>query len=145
MMCSGVDRLFAPFATPLRLLGTTLFAACVLALLAPTASAQLTTLRVEDYATAPQTGIVGGGTNQGYMARLNFLAEDPTNSNQMWVNDLNGPLYIMNRESKAFTQYLNFNGTSSNPGLYDRFYYNQGGFAAGFITFQFDPDFANNG
>lgn len=112
---------------------------------APHVQGQLTALRVEDYATVPQTGTIGGGTNQGYMARVNFMAQDPTNANQFWVNDLNGPLYIMNRETREFTQYLNFNGTGSNPGLYDRLYYNQGGFAAGFITFQFDPDYANNG
>lgn len=114
-------------------------------LLAATAHAQLTALRIEDYATVPQTGIVNGPQNQNYMARVNFMAEDPTNANQFWVNDLNGPLYIMNRETRQFTQYLNFNGTGSNPGLYDRLYFNQGGFAAGFITFQFDPDYANNG
>lgn len=113
--------------------------------LVPAASAQLAALRVQDYAIMPQTGIVGGGTNQGYMARANFLAQDPTNANQFWVNDLNGPLYILNRQTRQFTQYLNFNGTGAATGLFDRFYFNQGGFAAGFITFQFDPDFANNG
>lgn len=145
MMCSGDDRLFVPLAAPWRSLKPALLATCVLTVCVANSWAQLSTLRVEDYATAPQTGIVNGPSNQAYMARLNFLAEDPTNPNQMWVNDLNGPLYIMNRETKAFTQYLNFNGTGSATGLYDRFYYNQGGFAAGFITFQFDPDYANNG
>jgi hypothetical protein len=107
--------------------------------------AQLTSLRVTDFATLPQTGVVGGGTNQGNLARVNFLAEDPANANQFWVNDLNGPLYILDRQTREFTEYLNFNGTGARAGLYDRLYYSQGGFAAGFITFQFDPDYANNG
>jgi len=100
---------------------------------------------VEDYATVPQTGAVGAGGNQGYLARVNFMAQDPAHAGQMWVNDLNGPLYILNRETRLFTEYLNFNGTGEAPGLYDRLYFNQGGFAAGFITFQFDPDYVNNG
>lgn len=111
---------------------------------APTSQAQLAALRVEDYAVVPQTGVVGGGSN-AYMARVNFMAQDPSNADQLWVNDLNGPLYILNRETRQFTQYLNFNGTGSATGLYDRLYFSQGGFAAGFITFQFDPDYANNG
>ena len=113
--------------------------------LAGTAAAELTSLQIEDYATMPQTGIIGGGTNQGYMARVNFLTDDPSNSDRFFVNDLNGPLYILDKTTKQFTTYLNFNGTGAATGLYDRFYYNQGGFAAGFITFQFDPDYANNG
>ncbi len=55
-------------------------ALCALALLltASSASAQLAALRIEDYATLPQTGIVGAGGNQGYMARVNFMADDPS-------------------------------------------------------------------
>jgi hypothetical protein len=93
----------------------------------------------------PQTGTIGGGTNQGYMARVNFMTDDPSNTDRFFVNDLNGPLYILDKTTKQFTEYLNFNGVDSAPGLFDRLYYNQGGFAAGFITFQFDPDYANNG
>jgi hypothetical protein len=124
---------------------TLLIALAVASLTVSRAAAQLTTLRVEDYAELPQTGIIGAGGNQGYMARVNFMAQDPTNANRMWVNDLQGPLYMLDRETKQLTQYLNFNGTGANPGLFDRFYFNEGGFAAGFITFQFDPDYANNG
>jgi hypothetical protein len=118
------------------------------ALLATSARGQLTSLRVEDYATAPITGSTAfpaPSANQSYLARLNFMAEDPTNSNQLWVNDLNGPLYMLNRQTKQLTEYLNFNGTDGAPGLFDRLYFSDGGFAAGFLTFQFDPDYANNG
>jgi len=147
MMLSGDDR-------PLelrnrschrRLLRITFLAGGIASLLATNAAAELSSLQVVDYATMPQTGIVGGGTNQGYMARVNFLADDPSDSNRFFVNDLNGPLYILDKQTKAFTTYLNFNGTGTATGLYDRFYYNQGGFGAGFVTFQFDPDYVNNG
>ena len=124
----------------------TVLATCAAwSLLAPPAAAALTSLRIEDYATMPQTGIIGGGTNQAYMARVNFLADDPSNPDRFFVNDLNGPLYILDKQTKSFTTYLNFNGSGAATGLYDRFYYNQGGFGAGFVTFQFDPDYANNG
>jgi hypothetical protein len=147
MKFSG-DVSFLAVRTHLRrslLARTLLIALAVASLTASQAAAQLTTLRVEDYAELPQTGIIGGGANQGYMARVNFMAQDPTNANRMWVNDLQGPLYMLDRETREFNQYLNFNGTGSNPGLFDRFYFDQGGFAAGFITFQFDPNYANNG
>jgi glucose/sorbosone dehydrogenase len=39
---------------------------------------------------------------------------------------------------------LNFNGRDSNPGLFDNFVFSSG-FANGLITFQFDPDYGNNG
>src|SRR5262249_51661946 len=55
-----------------------------------------------------------------------------------------GPLYIFNKEAKTFTTYLNFNGRGSEPGLFHRFTF-AAGFANGFVTFQFDPDYATNG
>jgi Glucose / Sorbosone dehydrogenase len=118
-------------------------------LLATTAHGQLTSLRLENFATVPITGSTVSpavpSSNTEYLARINFMAENPSNSDQFFVNDLNGPLYILDRQTKQFSQYLNFNGTGSAAGLYDRLYFNQGGFAAGLITFQFDPDYANNG
>jgi hypothetical protein len=111
-------------------------------------AAQLTTLRVEDYATMPLTGATtfpAPTANPSYLARVNFLADDPVNSNRMFVNDLNGPLYMLDKTTKQFTQYVNLNGTGASPGLFDRLYFADGGFAAGFITFEFDPDYANNG
>jgi hypothetical protein len=109
------------------------------------------TLRLVDYATMPKTGALGTGidpviaSNDGYLARVNFLAEEPGGGrNRFFVNDLNGPLYILDKTTKSFTEYLNFNGRGSNPGLFDRLY-RDGGYATGLVTFQFDPDYANNG
>lgn len=109
------------------------------------------TLRLVDYATAPKTGATGSVsdpalvTNDHYLARINFLAEEPGGGrDRLFVNDLNGPLYILDKTSKSFTEYLNFNGRSSQPGLFDRLY-RDAGYATGLVTFQFDPDYANNG
>jgi MYXO-CTERM domain-containing protein len=137
------------------------FSACLLAaavLLAIGASSRShaeMTLRIADYVKAPMTGVVGGTvnpvrwTNDAYLARLNFLSEEPGGDrNRFFVNDLNGPLYILDQTTKAFTPYLNFNGATvngvSHPGMFQNLYF-QANFAAGLITFQFDPDYANNG
>ncbi len=106
------------------------------------------TLRIQDYATAPMTGAIAfpsATANSAYLARLNFMAEEPGGGgNRFFVNDLNGPLYILDKTTRQFTEYLNFNGLNGAPGLFRRFV-NASGYANGFITFQFDPDYANNG
>jgi hypothetical protein len=109
------------------------------------------TLRLADYATAPKTGATGSEAdpitfgNSVYLSRINFMAEEPgPDRNRMFVNDLNGPLYILDKTSKSFTEYLDFNGRGTAPGLFDRLYRDTG-FATGLVTFQFDPDYANNG
>jgi hypothetical protein len=120
-------------------------------LLLVSASRADVTLRLADYATAPKTGATGSFndpitfSNSIYLARINFMAEEPGGGrNRFFVNDLNGPLYMLDKTTKSFTEYLNFNGRDSEPGLFDRMY-RDGGFAAGLVTFQFDPDYANNG
>ena len=127
-----------------RLFCMAIFTVGVASLLNVPAAAQLTSLRIEDYATAPMTGTVNGASNAAYLARVNFMADDPADSNRFFINDLNGPLYILDKTTKSFTTYLNFNGRSPATGLFDRLY-TQMGFAGGFVTFQFDPDYANNG
>jgi MYXO-CTERM domain-containing protein len=73
-----------------------------------------------------------------------MIEEPGPNKGRMFVNDLNGQLYILNKQTKQFTTYLNLNGQSGQPGLFQRFV-NASGYANGLITFQFDPDYANNG
>jgi hypothetical protein len=107
--------------------------------------AELTTLRIQDFAIAPQTGLATGNTdNSWYMARVNFMADEPGGGNRFFVNDLNGPLYILDKNTKQFTSYLNFNGRDGLPGLFNEFVYDAG-YANGLITFQFDPNYRNNG
>ena len=57
---------------------------------------------------------------------------------RFFVNDLNGPLYILDEHSGKFTTYLNFNSMFHRMPI-------DNGFANGFITFAFDPDYQHNG
>ena len=104
------------------------------------------TLELRDYATLPMTGAVDGkGQIMGLLARINFMRAEPGGGkNRFFVNDLNGPLYILDRETGKFSTYLNFNGGAGQPGLFHRLR-NDNGFANGFISFAFDPDYARNG
>jgi len=104
------------------------------------------TLEIRDYATMPMTGKVDGkGQVMGLLARANFMREEPGGANnRVFVNDVNGPLYILDRKTGKFTTYLDFNGRDGQPGLFRRLG-NENGFANGFIGFAFDPDYARNG
>ena len=101
-------------------------------------------LQIKDYATAPMTGSTTGTGNAGSLARINMLREEPGGAGRFFVNDLNGPLYILDRKTKAFTTYLDFNGRDNRPGLFDKLPFDAG-YANGFIAFQFDPDYRRNG
>jgi hypothetical protein len=101
-------------------------------------------LRVADYAVMPVTGTVDGPGNSGSLARVNVLREEPGGTKRFFVSDLNGPLYILDTTTKKQIEYLNFNGRGTQPGLFDKLTIDAG-FANGFITFQFDPDYIRNG
>jgi hypothetical protein len=104
------------------------------------------TLELRDYATMPMTGAIDGkGQIMGLLARVNFMRAEPGGGKKrFFVNDLNGALYILDRETAKFSTYLNFNGGAGQPGLFHRLR-NDNGFANGFISFAFDPDYAHNG
>ncbi|HEX2473829.1 MAG TPA: PQQ-dependent sugar dehydrogenase, partial [Lacipirellulaceae bacterium] len=122
-------------------------AACCWLMLGSAGVAQVTGLRIADYATMPMTGSTqfpSDTANSAYLARVNFLADEPGGGSRFFVNDLNGPLYILDKRTKQFSTYLNFNGRGAGTGLFDKFVFSSG-FANGLITFQFDPDHANNG
>ncbi len=104
------------------------------------------TLEIKDFATLPVTGAVDGpGNSAGLLARINFLREEPGGGRKrLFVNDLNGPLYIVDRETKKSTIYLDFNGLAGKPGIFHRLAIDQL-LASGFISFEFDPDYAHNG
>jgi hypothetical protein len=69
-------------------------------------------------------------------ARLNVLREAPDGSGRLFVNDLRGPLHVI--DGVAVHTYMDFSVLFSelktSPGL-----------ASGFVSFAFHPDFANNG
>jgi glucose/arabinose dehydrogenase len=92
----------------------------------------------------PMTGRVDGPGNAGSLARVNVMREEPGGTKRFFVSDLNGPLYILDTTTKKLTTYLNFNGRGTPAGLFDKLTIDAG-FANGFITFQFDPDYTRNG
>ena len=115
--------------------------------LCETAAGAQPSLVIENYATMPQTGTAAfpaPTANSAYLARVNFLRDDPSNAGRFFVNDLNGPLYLLDKGTRQFTEYLNFNGRGAAPGLFDRLF-TDAGFAGGFVTFQLDPDHVHNG
>ena len=108
------------------------------------ASASGQTLEIRDYLTMPATGSITAAGNNGQLARINSLQEEPGGARRFFVNDLNGPLYIVDRNTKTPTVYLDLNGRGARQGLFHRFTY-EAGYANGFVSFTFDPDYAANG
>ena len=105
--------------------------------------AQRLALELDDYAALPITADNTNTNTRAQLARVNFLRDEP-GGRRFFVNDLNGPLYILDKQTKAFTTYLNFNGRGGRPGLFPKFTFEQN-FATGLTNFIFDPDYARNG
>jgi Glucose / Sorbosone dehydrogenase len=102
-------------------------------------------LQLTDFAALPITGSPNGaGNNAGSLARINFMREEPSPARRFFVNDLNGPLYILDRKTKQATKYLDFDGRGTRSGLFDKMAV-ENGLASGFISFQFDPGLRRNG
>ena len=103
------------------------------------------TIEVKDYASMPITGSPDGtGQTDGMLSRVNTLREEPGGARRLFVGDMNGPLYILDKETKKFTLYLDFNGRDARPGIFHRLVY-EAGYGNGLAHFQFDPDYARNG
>jgi len=100
-------------------------------------------LQLAEYAQMPITGEPDGKDTRAELARVNFLRDEP-GGRRFFVNDLNGPLYILDKQTKAFTTYLDFNGAEGHSGLFARLTY-QRNFATGLINVVFDPDYPRNG
>src|SRR3954471_24000786 len=80
------------------------------------------TIELKDFASMPITGAVDGpGNSAGLLARINFLREEPAgNRKRLFVNDLNGPLYILDKETKKVASYLDLNGLPGRLGVFHR-------------------------
>src|SRR5690242_1822748 len=106
------------------------------------------TIEIRDYANMPITGAVDGpGNSAGLLARINFLREEPRAGGakrRLFVNDLNGPLYIVDKDTGKTATYLNLNGLAGKPGIFRKLAIDNL-LASGFISFEFDPDYAHNG
>jgi hypothetical protein len=104
------------------------------------------TIELKDFVVMPITGKVDGtGQTDSMLSRVNGLREEPGGSaRRVFINDMNGPLYIVDKDTKKFTTYLDFNGREAKPGMFHRFAY-EAGYGTGFAHFQFDPDYSRNG
>jgi hypothetical protein len=103
------------------------------------------TLELKDYVAMPITGLLDGkGQTDGMLARVNALREEPGGATRFFVNDLNGPLYILDKATKKLTTYLDFNGREKHDGIFHKFTY-EVGYANGLVSVQFDPDYRRNG
>jgi hypothetical protein len=102
-------------------------------------------LEIGDFASLPITGLPdGSGNNAGALARVNVMRQEPGPAGRLFVNDLTGPLYILDPRTKAASRYLDFNGRGTQTGLFDKLT-TEAGLASGIISFEFDPDYARNG
>jgi hypothetical protein len=102
-------------------------------------------IEVRDYVEFPITGRLDGkGQTDGMLARINSLREEPGGAARLFVNDLNGPLYIVDKATRRITTYLDFNGREGHHGLFHKLAY-ESGYANGLTSFQFDPDYRTNG
>jgi len=78
------------------------------------------------------------------LARVNSLREEPGGASRLFVHDLNGPMYILDKSTRTLTTYLDFNGREGHSGLFRKFTY-EVGYANGLVSLQFDPDYRRNG
>lgn len=132
-------RMSRPVLLSLAFVATALLVAAVPRAQAPAHLA----FDVEDYVEMPITGELDGANTRGLLARLNYMREEP-GGRRVFINDLNGPLYILDTQTKALTTYLDFNGLNGRPGLFRKLTF-EANFATGLISFVFDPDYLNNG
>jgi hypothetical protein len=95
------------------------------------------TLTFEDYAALPITADNTNDNTRAQLARVNYLRDEP-GGRRFFVNDLNGSLYIFDKQTKTFTTYLDFNGAGGRPGLFPKFTFERN-FATGLTNFIFDP------
>jgi len=64
-------------------------------------------LEIRDFVVMPMTGLVDGkGNNELLLARVNTLREEVGGAKRLFISDLNGPLYILDKATRTFTTYL---------------------------------------
>jgi hypothetical protein len=103
------------------------------------------TIEITDYVVTPMTGLVDGkGSNDLLLSRVNTIREENGGANRLFISDLNGPLYIVDKETKKFTIYLDFNGAEGKRGIFRRLTIQQG-YGNGLNGFYLDPEYARNG
>ena len=87
-------------------------------------------VEITDLVTIPQS------SSSPPRARINHLKAPPDNSGRLFVNDLSGQLHVI--EGSTSLVYLNLELETNN-------FVDSPGLGTGFTSFDFHPDFANNG
>ena len=117
-----------------------------LALASAAAAPPELTLQLRDYLTMPDPG-KRDPRSQNFSAysRANMLREEPgPDRGRLFISDLDGPMYILDKTTKKLTTYLDFNGKGDRKGIFHRLVF-ETGWASGLFGFQFDPDYRRNG
>lgn len=96
-----------------------------------------------DYVAMPATGNFAVTDARSQVARINFLVEVP-GSDRLLVGDSAGPLYLVNKRTKAVVPYIHFNRPGEADGLFPRFLA-EPRYASGLLAAAFDPDYRRNG
>jgi hypothetical protein len=117
-----------------------------LALVSAAGAQSVLTFEIRDYLTLPDPG-KRDPSSQNFSAysRANMLREEPgADRGRLFISDLDGPLYILDKKTKKLTTYLDFNGKGDHKGIFHRLVF-ETGWASGLFGFQFDPDYRRNG
>jgi hypothetical protein len=103
------------------------------------------TLHIEDYLVMPITGVIEGkNTNEVLLSRVNALREEIGGAKRLFITDMNGPLYILDKATKKLTVYLDFNRNEGHTGLFEKLTLVRG-YGNGLNGFSLDPDYTRNG
>src|SRR5580704_15880844 len=107
-----------------------------------------TAILLEDYANPPLSSPTHGGANstaidyKTQLGRVNTMRPEPANAplaaSRIFVDDMNGTLYILETATKKFTPYLKF------ADIFPKFASDKGN-ATGIVSITFDPGYAKNG
>ncbi len=63
------------------------------------------TLEIKDFATVPISGVpLGKTSNEMLLSRVNAIREEPGGAPRLFVADMNGPLYILDKKTRQFTK-----------------------------------------
>jgi hypothetical protein len=106
-----------------------------------------TAILIEDYANPPLSSAIGDQPYpppidyKGMLARVNTLRSEPANAplaaTRVFVADLNGNLYTLDKATRKFTPYITF------PEVFPK--YTTERFGSGVSAIVFDPNYAKNG
>jgi len=100
---------------------------------------------VEDFLVMPITGSIDGkASNEVLLSRVNTLREEAGGAGRLFISDLNGPLYILDKASKKLSVYLDFNGNEGRNGIFHKLTITQG-YGNGLNGFYLDPDYTHSG